>query len=190
MKIAWMATLGLALAGSAMAADIYRWTDQDNRVHYTDQPPPPTAKKVEQLRLSGNAVEVDKLPYATQVAAKKNPVTLYVSACGQPCDDARAYLAKRGIPHTAKDPSASQDVYQELGKLVGKAQVPVLVIGDGVPLRGFETGAWERGLDAAGYPRSGIIARAPEPLPAPAPEPAKPPAEAQPKPAEGASTPK
>src|SRR5258706_1333664 len=175
MHAALILALGRAVGGIANAGDIYRWIDAQGNVHYTDQEPPPTARKVERVRLGYNSIDVDLLPYGTQIAVKKNPVTLYNSDCGDPCTAARALLGKRGIPHSSKDPSASPEVFEALTKLVGKAQVPVLVIGDNPPLRGFEPGSWEQALDAAGYPKTASL-----PRPATAAKPAPPAPEATP----------
>jgi hypothetical protein len=32
------------LAAPSVAADLYKWVDADGKVHYSDQPPPPTAR--------------------------------------------------------------------------------------------------------------------------------------------------
>lgn len=139
-------------AGLAQAAELYRWVDADGKVHYTDQPPPPSAKKVEQKKLSGSTIDTSQLPYATQQAIKKSPVTLYANECGEPCTQAREHLGKRGIPYTGKNPETSVADGEALKKLVGSAIVPVLVVGSSVS-KGYEKGAWDAALDAAGYPK-------------------------------------
>lgn len=144
-----------ALACTAGAAEMYRWVDKDGKVHYTDSPPPATARKVEEKNLGGNnSVSAGDLPYATRMAAKNFPVTLYVSNCGEPCTQARQHLAKRGIPYAAKNPASSQADADALKKLVGTPQVPVLVVGSASPLKGYDAASWDAALDAAGYPKS------------------------------------
>lgn len=143
------------LAGAATAAEMYRWVDKDGKVHYTDSPPPPSAKKVEEKNLGGaSSISSGDLPYATRAAARNFPVTLYVSDCGEPCTQARQHLAKRGIPYTPKNPTSSEADAESLRKLVGNPQVPVLVVGNTSPLKGFDAGSWDAALDAAGYPKS------------------------------------
>src|SRR5690348_5041024 len=102
-----LATTELLALNMAHAVDLYRWVDKDGKVHYSDAPPPPNAKDAELRKLGTNAVEVDKLPYATRDAAKKNPVTLYANNCGDPCSSARQLLSKRGIPFSSKNPETS-----------------------------------------------------------------------------------
>jgi hypothetical protein len=153
-------SLALALAAApALAGDLYRWVDKDGKVTYSDTPPPSDAKQVEEKSYGGNTIEVDKLPFATKDAVKKNPVTLYTSNCGVVCDDALALLSKRGIPYTTKSPQTSQPDADALKKLIGDLQVPVLVIGSQSPIKGFEAGTWESALDSAGYPKQAAIAR-------------------------------
>lgn len=152
-------------AGLAHSAELYRWVDGDGKVHYTDQPPPPSAKNVEEKNLgSGSTIETSELPYATRQAVKKSPVTLYANDCGEPCKQARDHLAQRGIPFTTKNPQTSPADAEALKKLVGAAFVPVLTVG-GTVSKGYEKGAWDAALDAAGYPKSALLKK---PLPTPA----------------------
>jgi len=147
-------------AGLAQAAELYRWVDDDGKVHYTDQPPPAGAKKVEEKNLSTSTIDTSELPYATRQAIKKSPVTLYANDCGEPCKQARDHLTQRGIPYSAKNPQTSPADAQALTKLVGAAYVPVLVVG-GAASKGYEKGAWDAALDAAGYPKSALVKKAP-----------------------------
>jgi glutaredoxin len=130
--------------------------DSQGNVHYSDQPPPPTAKGVEEKQIQGGASSDAALPYATREAAKNFPVTLYNTNCGEPCTQAREYLLKRGIPFEEKDASTTP-VQEELRKLAGALQVPVLAIGRMEPLKGFGAEQWGAALDAAGYPRTGRV---------------------------------
>ena len=38
-----LAALPLALASAAGVAQVYQWVDAEGKVHFTDQPPPPSA---------------------------------------------------------------------------------------------------------------------------------------------------
>jgi glutaredoxin len=139
---------------SAQSASLYRWVDRDGTVHYTEQPPPPSlAMKVEEKTLGTQPTDSDPLPYASRLAAKNFPVTLYVSECGESCTKAREHLTKRGIPFHEKD-VGTQEVQTELKNLVGTLVVPVLAVGTVTRLKGYEAGAWNTALDEAGYPKS------------------------------------
>jgi hypothetical protein len=154
----------------AVAATMYRWVDAEGKVHYTDQPPPESAQGVQKMRPAGIVEDTTQQPYAVQQAAKKHPVVLYVSDCGEVCDKAREHLKRRGVPHTARNPQEA-DVAEALRKLIGGLQVPVLVVGSSVE-KGYEAGAWDAALDVAGYPKSNPLAR-PAPAKSPAPRPAQ-----------------
>lgn len=157
--------LAFSMLSPATAAELYRWVDKDGRVHYTDAPPPPEARRVEEKRVGDNRAAAGDLPYATRLAAENFPVTLYVSDCGEPCKQARAHLARRGIPYAAKNPAVSQADADALTKLAGSPQVPVLVVGKTRPLVGYDAAAWDAALDAAGYPRSKPYGYKEPPLP-------------------------
>src|SRR2546430_17017778 len=69
------------------------------------------------------------LPYATQLATKNFPVTLYtLPNCGSPCDQARALLVKRAGPFTEASVVTQKDA-DEVKKLSGKNDPPLLAVG-------------------------------------------------------------
>lgn len=186
-------TIALALAAAtlAMAAqaqtNVYRWVDKDGKVQFSDTPPPDDAKGATQRRFGGGPVEDTQLPYATQVAMKRNPVTLYTGTqCGEPCASGRELLVRRGIPFSERDAQNNPADQQALKKLIGTLEVPVLVIGDN-KAKGYDEGTWQAALDSAGYPRTRLPGQGPLPQPpvpvappkAPASEAAKPDTAAQ-----------
>ena len=161
----------LAGLDAAAQTSVYRWVDKDGNVHFSDTPPLEDAT-VTQKRMGGGAVDASQLPYATQMAMKRSPVTLFSSKnCGEPCASGRGILASRGIPYAERSPDANQADSDALKKLVGVLEVPVLVVGD-TALKGYNDTLWNSALDSAGYPRTllpGQVApRPPEPT-APAP---------------------
>ncbi|MBI2508723.1 MAG: glutaredoxin family protein, partial [Betaproteobacteria bacterium] len=125
-------------------------------------------------------IETSALPYSVQQAVKNFPVTLWIYGCGAPCDQARALLARRGIPYTEKDPQADAEAFK---KLTGADEVPVLFVGN-TRLKGYLESEWDSTLDAAGYPRTAIAGSKPAPKPAAAPEPKPAPAAPPPVPAQ------
>lgn len=146
------ALLLAALAVGAVAQDAYRWVGQDGKIHYSDEPPPPDAQKVEQKRLDASVVgNSDKNPYETRRAAADFPVTLYVSPdCGSACESARKYLAARGIPYAEKNLASAADI--AAFKQATQAEItPTVLVGKMVG-KGFQEDAWSSLLDTAGYP--------------------------------------
>jgi glutaredoxin len=148
-------TIVVMCIASVASAQIYRWVDQEGKVHYSQTPPPPGAKNIQKKAFSGgDAVDTTNLPYATQLASKNFPVTLRTSPdCGAPCNQARAALVRRGVPFREVSVVTQEDL-DELKKLSGKSQLPHLVVG-GQRQSGFHEDLYTELLDTAGYPSSG-----------------------------------
>jgi glutaredoxin len=147
------AVVALLLAPT-VAAQTYRWVDKDGKVHYSQTPPQPAdATKVQRRSVSGSMVETSQLPYATQQAAKNFPVTIYTSEnCIEPCKEARALLSGRGVPF--REVAVADDKGRdELKKVSGSNEVPVLAVGKQVT-KGYSADMWHTALDSAGYPRN------------------------------------
>lgn len=170
----------LLTATAAQAAQLYRWVDEKGRVEWRDTPPPANAKKVERRTVGGSVVETSTLPFSVQQAMQNFPLVLYVTDCGDGCTKARAHLNRRGLPFSERNPQDDIETYKKLTE--GRLEVPLLFVGRQA-LRGYEEGAWDSALDAAGYPRVVIGAKPqakPVPPPAPKPAPADAPAAAAP----------
>jgi glutaredoxin len=173
--------VALGCTSAEVLAQAYRWVDKDGRVHYSDTKPPPSAtRSVDQISTRSGTVSAQPLGYALQQAMKVNPVKLYTySGCKTACADAKALLEKRGVPYTEISVDAP-DKRDELKRVSGGANVPVLVVGTTVK-QGFEAGMYEAALDEGGYPKTsqllpGQQARQEE-KPAPQPAAAAPPPE-------------
>ena len=183
----WTALLCALLFASpgAGSAEMYRWVDAEGKVHYSDQPPPPSVKKFEPKKRLSDKEDASRMPYALQLAAKNFPVTLFATDCGAGCTQARQLLARRGIPYTEVDAADPAGV-EQLKKLTGGSPVvPVLRIGQQV-LKGFEEGQWNSELDVAGYPATAVMKVAPkrpQPKPAAPAPPAAPETQREPAPA-------
>ena len=138
----------LAATVPLLAAQLYRWVDENGNVEYRDTPPPASAKSVEQRRIGGGATEASTVPFSLQVATKNFPVTLWITHCGALCDQARAHLSRRGVPYTERDPQADVEAFR---KLTGGLDVPVLYVG-ATRIKGYLMSEWDSALDIAGYP--------------------------------------
>src|SRR5437762_2988100 len=97
------AALALAICAGAAAQEkqLYRYTDANGKVVYSDTPPPPNAKNVQPKRIGVNVIETKEVPLAARMASERYPVTLYTFNCGEPCQSAEALLNKRGVPFTS-----------------------------------------------------------------------------------------
>lgn len=138
----------------ASAQGIYRIVGPDGRVTFSDKPPT-SSEKATALSPSGRSSEsggASELPFELREAMNRYPVTLYSGKNCEPCNAARSLLNSRGIPHTERTVTTSQDV-EALKRLGIEATVPTATIG-GQRLKGFSEGEWSDFLDAAGYPKS------------------------------------
>jgi glutaredoxin len=172
-----LAAMCMALASAPLAAaQLYQWKDAQGRTVYSDQPPPTSVRNAQQKNFKGSVIEVGE-SYSIRLAREKHPVTLYTSACGTLCDQARQLLIERGIPFSSKDLQSNAAARDEVQKLTGQVNVPVLLVGS-EKVEGFEAGRWHAALDRAGYPKSAspgskpVPPDAPTPAPAAAPQPA------------------
>ena len=153
--VALAAAFAAATAAQA-ATNVYRWVDRDGKVHFSDTPPPPEeTKSVTQKSMGGASVDDASLPYATQMAMKRNPVTLYTAKdCGTPCERGRDLLTNRGVPFSEKNALASNADLDALRKMTGgSGEVPFLVVGER-KVKGYDEDTWNSTLDGAGYPRT------------------------------------
>ncbi|NMG37207.1 DUF4124 domain-containing protein [Azoarcus sp. TTM-91] len=149
------ALLAAACAGAlAQAPTTYRWVDGNGRVNYSDQPPPASIRQLDEKRYSG-APAADTTPsYAVRQAMANFPVAVFVTQdCQAPCNLARDLLKRRGIPFQEHKLESTEEV-QAYRELFGTPeQVPAITIGR-MNFKGYETTAWEKMLDDAGYPKS------------------------------------
>lgn len=143
----------LLLASSGVSAQVFKWVGPDGKTNYSDVPPPPSAQRAQKKAFAGNVVDGGDLPFSVAEVAKTSPVTLHTGAKCAPCDEGRKLLGSRGIPFTEKTVSSNADI-ATLG--TGGVELPQLSVG-GTKLRGFEPGAWNASLSAAGYPESNSL---------------------------------
>lgn len=143
------------LATAATAQGVFRWVDKAGKVNYGDMPPQPAeVKSVEAKKLTDSVIEQADVSFAVSVAMKNNPVTLYANSCGEQCANAKALLAKRGIPFAEKNPETDPAAALALKEKVGALSVPTIVIGSS-NISGFDEASWSAALTGAGYSSSG-----------------------------------
>ena len=146
-------------AGSAAQAQtVYRIVGADGKVTFSDKPPASSdqGKVVGTGVGASGAASSTGLPFELRQVSSKYPVTLYTaSKCG-PCDSARALLSGRGIPFTERTVNTAEDA-ESLQRISGDSSLPFATIG-GQRLRGFTDSEWSQYLDAAGYPKTSVLA--------------------------------
>jgi len=158
----------MLLLAALPASAQYRWLDAGNQVNYGDQPPADARNvtKVEtRARSSGD--ESGDLPYELRKAVSQLPATLYTADGCPPCEPARLFLRRRGVPFQEIVVETDVDA-EELKRRTGTTAVPVLALGR-TPHIGFNEFGWTAALDAAGYPAQSVLpanyrSAAPQPM--------------------------
>lgn len=154
-RIALLCGIATAMIAAGVVAQqqVYRYVDKDGKVVYSDRSPPLDSKEVQAKRLSPNYIENNDVPLALTQATERFPVTLYTFACGTVCQSAEGLLNRRGVPFTTVNVEDVKGA-EQLKKLTGAQQAPVLQIGDKLIATGFNEARWTTMLDEAGYPKS------------------------------------
>ena len=159
MRARFAAVLAAAVcaAGAAQAQALYRWTDAQGGIHITDTPPPASAKNVRVIGPPSAGGSSTQEPYELTLAKQEFPVTLYTAPrCGEPCEQARAALNRRGVPFS-EVLVADADTREELKRVAdGADAVPVLFVGRSTQ-KGFHQESYDALLDAARYPKAGML---------------------------------
>lgn len=129
-------------------AEIYKWTDANGKVHFSDKPP--TNKNVETLdeqRLASRAssytqAEIKALSINPLTYRKSQKLIMYTtSSCGY-CAKARKYFAKQRISFKEKNIETSEKYHREFKKIGGKG-VPVILWGKN-KMNGFSVDKFEK----------------------------------------------
>lgn len=153
-----LAVLVTLASSSIHAGGLFKWTDPATGVTvYSSAPPPATVKSVEEKRVVPSTIETSRLPYAVQDTARRSPIVLYVSDCGEYCNAARAYLNERGLPYAERNPQQPEHAEQLKKVSGGTLEVPFLLVGS-KSIRGFDEAQYAAALDAAGYPKASLKA--------------------------------
>ena len=150
-----MVVLATLAASAPARAELYRWTDAAGRTHVTDTPPPANAKNVKKEAAAAASSGTPSEPFALQQARKDFPVKLYSTPSCEACNRARSLLNTRGIPFAEKS-VIDLETIDELKKAADTDRVPALLVGSDV-IKGYDEGSYNIALDAAGYPKAGVL---------------------------------
>ena len=146
-----LVSIMLSIATTCAHAQMYKWTDEKGRVHYTDRPPAKknttamdidvsTYSSVEILPLDSSFTDV--LTSTTEKPGKPKPVTMYSAEwCGY-CDQARDYFRQNNVAFKEYDIDKSQKGKRDYKKLKASG-VPVILIGK-KRMNGFSAGSFDR----------------------------------------------
>jgi glutaredoxin len=123
--------LALFLAWPAFAG-VYKWTDAQGRVQYSDSPPP--AAKATQLRLQTYTGPVE----VSRAVGTDSGVTIYTTEWCGVCQRAKAFFKQNGVPFREWD--VEKTAYGAIKfKQLGGSGVPVITVG-AEKMMGFDAG--------------------------------------------------
>ena len=140
----------LAVASSAAAGSLYRWTDAQGTIHYTSDPPPGAAATAVPPRANSVAApaKVRAPARPPQPPAEASvPIVMYSTSWCPYCAKAREYFKSNGIAYTEYDIELSSAAHAEFKKLGGRG-VPLILVGS-ERVDGFSELAFEFALQKA-----------------------------------------
>jgi len=121
----------ILLFSCGLNAEIYKWTDENGKVHFSDSEPEKQQTEKVQLDNHINGFVNPEIP----LAQTPGQVVLYATEwCGY-CRKARSYFKKNNITYIEKDIEKSAEAKRE-HKALGGGGVPVITYKDQV-IRGF-----------------------------------------------------
>lgn len=142
--------LALLIAPLPAGAEVYKWTDAQGRLHYSDSPPPEV--KAKQVTIKINSIQGPAVVSTIRdapAAKAKDKVRIYTAVwCGY-CKKAKAHLAAKGVPYDEVDVEASERGRSEFVQLGGRG-IPVILVGN-QRMDGFNAAGLDAMLSAAGW---------------------------------------
>ncbi|MHB8535177.1 MAG: DUF4124 domain-containing protein [Sulfuricaulis sp.] len=149
MRIAAVTLTAVFLASSAQVAHagtVYKWTDAQGRVHFSDQALGST--NVEEIKIRSFAGGAEVAQDGNDYGARQ--VKILTTTWCAVCKRAKAYLASKGIPYSEDDVETSAAGKQEYQQLGGRG-VPIILVGK-QRMDGFSASKLDQMLKNVGYP--------------------------------------
>jgi len=110
------------LLASPSFAGVYKWTDAQGRIHYSDAPP--SAARSTQLKLQSFSGPAE----VSQAIGADSGVTLYTTEWCGVCKRAKAFLTQNGVPFREWDVEKTEYGAAKF-KQLGGSGVPLITVG-------------------------------------------------------------
>jgi glutaredoxin len=148
----------LLLLSAPVGAEIYRWTDSDGSVHFSDEKPANPNQAVEQVQLGPvNTYAAPPQVYsnntpkpASRQPAASNDVVIYTTQRCSVCQQAKQYMNAKGVDYVERDVETSAEARRQFAAYGGKG-VPLILVGNERML-GFSPEHFDHLLRQAGHP--------------------------------------
>ncbi len=138
-SVRYFLLIGLLLFSHSNFAEIYKWTDENGRTHYSDKPN--TDRKVEKLNIKINSYKHVTYKSLSDANSISDKVTMYSTSWCVYCKKARKYFKANNIPFSEYDIEKNARAKRSYDALGGKG-VPVIIVGkkrmNGFSIPGFE----------------------------------------------------
>ena len=134
--------VAILLVAAPVAAQVYKWTDSQGRVHYGDRPPDDAKKQELKIRVNSYDGPVQVRDWSSAFGTRAaGQVTMYSTRwCGH-CKNARRYFAEKRIAYRELDVESSEAAAREF-KALGGDGVPLILVGNKA-MSGFDPESFE-----------------------------------------------
>ena len=146
LRFCFLMFIYMGLFGTNAHAEIYRWVDENGKVHFSDEKPEKT--RVEQVKVQLNSFEGLSISDSDFIDARLNRQVVMYSAtwCGY-CRKARNYFQKKGIPFKEYDIENSSKGRRDYARMNGQG-VPIIFVGQ-KRIQGFRAEQFQAIYDVA-----------------------------------------
>ena len=124
----------------AVYGGIYKWVDEQGKVHFTDNPP--DDKNTEEIKLKINTYSSVEIKPLGERLGRKDKVVMYSAVWCGICKKAKHYFQKNNIPYVLYDVEKSRRGKIDFKLLRGKG-VPIIIVGN-KRMNGFTASRFDR----------------------------------------------
>ena len=140
-------SLAVIMATSGTHAGMYKYTDENGRVHYTNKPPSTVTSHPVNTKINtySSSLPSNKDPAESNTSAKRKAVTIYTASWCGVCTKAIAYMRKNDIVFTEYDIETSTKGRRDFERMKGRG-VPIIMVGD-MRMNGFNQRRFEQMIE-------------------------------------------
>ncbi|MES9853044.1 MAG: glutaredoxin family protein [Candidatus Thiodiazotropha sp. L084R] len=133
----WIAHVVLLLLASTAHAEIFKWSDEQGKVHFSDKKP--THLESSEVKLKINTIK--SVSYDKSIFNLGKKVVIYTTSWCSYCEKAKYYFKRKKIKYTEYNIEKSSKGKRQYLKM-GATGVPVILVGkrrmNGFSEKGFE----------------------------------------------------
>lgn len=131
---------------NSASAEIYQWTDDDGKIHFSDSPPEKVKTKKVTLQINSfTSPDVESFKFNPALISKRKiskDVVMYGTTWCGVCKKAKRYFEHNGIGYKEYDVEKSDKGKKDFKKLNGRG-VPIILVGN-QRMNGFSAASFEK----------------------------------------------